>query len=403
MPAQSAHLFVSLKKGDYGKLQSGENFKSGGAVKLMQRNLIKTGFLPESSADGCFGENTEKAINSFQAYAIKENRMKRKVSKIEITDKKLNQAQPDGVYGEKTHNELKSWVQNEWIKPVLPLRHGDFDKNGLNSTDRKRDNDDFHSGSPVTDAQKSLQSVDVYTGFAVDGWFHDKMKDAVTLFQEWAEKGLFLINGTKTDMDEKLTGHRKGVLCPKTQEHLQKVVDKGGKVPVATNCSSVNATISYSGSIPHIGAKAETVLKKIMQEATVVSVIITSTVRTPADQARIMYDNIVAYGVAHQKTLYGTNGDNVIDEYTRLKKDGKNATEIKKGMEDKINSLGPTTISKHCCNPGEYSIFDVAPSSIPKDKKLKFEGAIKSANTSGEVNKYFFPPEDPAYHLQVKL
>ena len=68
----------------------------------------------------------------------------------------------------------------------------------------------------------------------MDGWFHDKMKDAVTLFQEWAEKGQFLINGVLTDTGEKLTGHRKGVLCPKTQEHLQKVVDKGGKVPVPT-------------------------------------------------------------------------------------------------------------------------------------------------------------------------
>ena len=58
------------------------------------------------------------------------------------------------------------------------------------------------------------------------------MKDAVALFQEWAEKGQFLINDVLTDTGEKLTGHRKGVLCPKTQEHLQKVVDKGGKVPV---------------------------------------------------------------------------------------------------------------------------------------------------------------------------
>ena len=63
MPAPGTRLFVSLKKGDYdeggakkyGKLQSGENFKSGGAAKLMQRNLIITGFLPEGSADGFLG------------------------------------------------------------------------------------------------------------------------------------------------------------------------------------------------------------------------------------------------------------------------------------------------------------------------------------------------------------
>ena len=74
VPAPGTRLFVSLKKGDYDedgakkydKLQSGENFKSGGAVKLLQRNLIQTGFLAESSADGFFGDDTEKALNSFK-------------------------------------------------------------------------------------------------------------------------------------------------------------------------------------------------------------------------------------------------------------------------------------------------------------------------------------------------
>jgi hypothetical protein len=177
-----------------------------------------------------FGDDTEKSLNVFQDYAIKENRIKRKVGKIETTDKKLEQAQPDGVYGKKTHDELTCWVQNDWIKPILTIRHGEFDQNGVNGIDRKPESDNFHSGNPVLDAQKYLQSVDAYKGFAMDGWFHDFMLEAVQNFQEAAEKGMFIVNGKPADISEKLTDHQKGVLCPKTQEFLQKVVDKGGMV-----------------------------------------------------------------------------------------------------------------------------------------------------------------------------
>ena len=53
------------------------------------------------------------------------------------------------------------------------------------------------------------------------------------------------------------------------------------------------------------GLHSKSVLIDIMHRAGVASILITSTARTPADQARIMYDNIERYGVAHQKLLYG--------------------------------------------------------------------------------------------------
>ena len=133
------------------------------------------------------------------------------------------------------------------------------------------------------------------------------------------------------------------------------------------------------------------------------SVIVKLPIRTPADQARIMYDNITTHGVESQKNLYGPGGDKIIAEYSRLKKLGKNIQEIKKGMEDKINEVGPTTVSKHCCNPSTLSIFDVAPSSIPSGFDKAFENAIKNAKTRGEVSKYFIPPPDPAYHIEINL
>ena len=64
------------------------------------------------------------------------------------------------------------------------------------------------------------------------------------------------------------------------------------------------------------------VFEDILQAAGLSSALITSTARTPADQARVMYNNIVATSVAKQKLLYAAAGDAVIDEYVKAKKAG---------------------------------------------------------------------------------
>jgi peptidoglycan hydrolase-like protein with peptidoglycan-binding domain len=244
--------FVVLKKDDYdetgaqkyNKPQSGETFKPRNVVKALQNDLINTGFLPKGADDGYFGDQTDKAVHEFQDYAIKPERMERQIGKLIKTDRKLEQAQPDGIVGKKTRDELDWWLQEGWIKPIESLRYDDYDVEAINkgikphrpygrdaSTLNKMRTDDYHEvGTPVLDAQKALAATNAYTG-ALDGWFGDKMKAAVTLFQEAAEKGEFLIDGVMTDIGEKLTGFRRGVLCPKTKEHLKTVVEgKKGKV-----------------------------------------------------------------------------------------------------------------------------------------------------------------------------
>ncbi len=140
----------------------------------------------------------------------------------EKADKTLDQKSADGIAGKKTRNELDTWLQKNWIKPVITLRHGDYDNNGTNANDRQRGAENHHEGDYVIDSQKNLQKVDVYTGFALDGWFHNYMLEAVKHFQEAAQKGNFIVKGKPTDIGEKLIGHQKGILCPKTQEYLQK-------------------------------------------------------------------------------------------------------------------------------------------------------------------------------------
>jgi hypothetical protein len=138
------------------------------------------------------------------------------------------------------------------------------------------------------------------------------------------------------------------------------------------------------------------VLEDILQAAGLTSALITSTARTPADQARVMYANIVRTGVAKQKQLYAAAGDLVIDEYVKAKKAGKTEVEIKAAMEAKINAVGPTRISHHAADPNVLCVFDVAPSSIAK--KAAFEKAVRGDK---RVKKFLLPPVDPAYHLEI--
>jgi Bacteriophage peptidoglycan hydrolase. len=255
---------IVLQKGDYdengaqtyNKNQSGDNFKPNNVLKKLQGDLITTNFLPQGSDDGFFGDQTDKAVNDFQDNAIKSVRMKRSVGKTENTVTTLDQQVPDGIVGKKTRDELDKWLQNNWVKPIPTLRHGEYDDTGVDNGKGKRGTDDHHLGTPVVKAQRNLQKVGVYSDGAVDGWFYDKMLDAVKLFQDVASKGMFLINDVLTDIGEKLSGYQKGEHCAKTQEYLKKVVDKGGVVPPKpANSFNIDKAIEYlkRTSVPSYG------------------------------------------------------------------------------------------------------------------------------------------------------
>ncbi|MET1257612.1 hypothetical protein, partial [Aliikangiella maris] len=140
------------------------------------------------------------------------------------------------------------------------------------------------------------------------------------------------------------------------------------------------------------------ILQDIMKVAGVSQITITSTARTAAEQARIMFENIERHGVVHQKQLYSSYGDKVIDEYSALKQKGKNKVEIISGMTIKINFLGPRNVSRHAGNPNKLIVIDIAPSSINLALRTKFESAV---NSDSRVSKFLTPPNDPAYHLEI--
>jgi GH24 family phage-related lysozyme (muramidase)/murein DD-endopeptidase MepM/ murein hydrolase activator NlpD len=140
------------------------------------------------------------------------------------------------------------------------------------------------------------------------------------------------------------------------------------------------------------------VLKECLAAAGETSAQISSTSRTPADQARAMYNNIVARGVASQKALYGRGGDQVIDVYVASRAAGKDRAEILADMTAAIQRIGPSRVSNHCADPAVLGVIDVAPSSV--QNKARFVAAVEA---DPRVSNFLHPgnSNDPAYHIEI--
>ena len=164
-----------------------------------------------------------------------------------------------------------------------------------------------------------------------------------------------------------------------------------------------DATISYGANADAAVMTPEALeaLQKILKTAGVASALISSTARDAHDQARAMYANLENEGVAAQRGLYGPSGGKVIDIYEEQKKAGKTADEIKQSMEDKINEVGPTKVSKHTADPATVLVFDVDPASIAADKQQALMDAA-NAEEGKSITNFLDPSDnDPAYHFEI--
>ncbi len=140
-----------------------------------------------------------------------------------------------------------------------------------------------------------------------------------------------------------------------------------------------------------------TVLRDIMRTAGVARLTITSTQRSPQDQARVMFNNIERDGVANQKRLYKAPGQSVIDAYAAAKSAGKSADEIKAAMLARILEIGPEKVSRHAADPKVLNVFDIAPASVARQSDF-----VQAARSDQRVAKVLTPAEnDPAFHLEI--
>jgi len=203
-----------------------------------------------------------------------------------------------------------------------------------------------------------------------------------------------LSSKTKQTAGSKVKAKAKAKAKAKTKSSMKLTAKSNprSKVPAAVPA----ITFGPSAVKTAVSLHSLQILQSIMAVANVPSLLITSTQRTAADQARAMYDNIKAFGAKRQYELYGPNGDKVIDVYVKLLGQGKSSEEIKKAMVEKINELGPQKVSRHCADPKVVNVFDVAPSSI--SRKAQFVAAIQAEK---RIDKFLQPPADPAYHIEI--
>jgi hypothetical protein len=133
-------------------------------------------------------------------------------------------------------------------------------------------------------------------------------------------------------------------------------------------------------------------------------IIVTSTYRSPSEQARVMYELLERDGekggVDYAKKLYGRSGDLVIDVYDELI-NGENQTpeSIKNAMRDKILEVGPGSVSKHSSAPNKLNTIDISSGSINNNDLL--EKIFRRLKDEGILRKYIPVPKDPAHHIEI--
>jgi len=151
--------------------------------------------------------------------------------------------------------------------------------------------------------------------------------------------------------------------------------------------------------IPH--ARQEQ-LAALLQQAGARGALLTSTSRTPKDQARIMFNNLQRYGAEHQHKLYAGTGDRVIDVYQRMSAAGASPDAIKAAMTQEVLKQGPSRVSRHCAPEGS-TVVDIAPGSLggPAEQRA-FMAAVEQAQREGRVKEFLHPGNstDPAFHVE---
>ncbi len=170
-------------------------------------------------------------------------------------------------------------------------------------------------------------------------------------------------------------------------------VDPAGRTMAKLNLAvQVGSSAGLNITGKPLPAKAKKVLSEILRHAGLSKARVTSVQRSPAEQARVMYDNIKSKGVAYNYKLYGSNGDKIIKVYEQ--NSGKTKARVVALMEAMIKQVGPSKVSKHCST--SHYVFDVAPSSIVNKKKM-----IDAINSHKAVSRLLKPPSDPAFHIEI--
>ncbi|PSR57411.1 hypothetical protein AHMF7605_22695 [Adhaeribacter arboris] len=182
-------------------------------------------------------------------------------------------------------------------------------------------------------------------------------------------------------------------------------IDLDGMAPQNPEGDDPNLKYGKKAKASDVAPSSEKVLKEIAKDAGLEELTITNTARTPAHQARVMYEN----KVKGKSSSYGRPGKEVLKVYDKMA--GKNSPkEIKSAMTDKINELGPTTVSHHASDPSTLTVVDVSIASVKSqggfNAQRNFVNTVESYVEKGAVSKFLHPGNnkgEAAYHIEIKV
>ena len=151
-----------------------------------------------------------------------------------------------------------------------------------------------------------------------------------------------------------------------------------------------NVIISYGANADRAAISETTleILRRVGRASDNYEIFITSTARTPYDQARIMYNNIVRNGIAEQRRTYREPGQRVLDVYEEQQRLRSDRQQTISAMEERIIELGPSNVSRHCADHNQINVFDVAISRLTNSERFLTEIRAQADRVLDENNCY---------------
>jgi peptidoglycan hydrolase-like protein with peptidoglycan-binding domain len=174
---------------------------------------------------------------------------------------------------------------------------------------------------------------------------------------------------------------------------------------------TMQTQVSYGAGVEQIVSDhSKSIIRLALQMAGMPHAVMTSTIRTPNEQAKIMYKN-AKINLAGQYKLYGSAGDKVLKVYEKNKE--KPQDEVLRLMVAKIVELGKSNIrvSKHVVTREKYkqrNIIDIGVNSTKAKCGAKFNAAaftkaLEQLKTEGRISKFIDETKksNTCWHIEI--
>ena len=162
---------------------------------------------------------------------------------------------------------------------------------------------------------------------------------------------------------------------------------------------SVKFKFLFSSKKADVSKKTKNILNTVGIDSKNMTINITSTIRSARKQAEIMYSQTVSNGVKAQKSLYGGNGDKIIDVYITQKAKKKTKEEIIKKMTAKIKEIGSSKVSNHCGDSSKMNVIDISSRRLKNPKDFLKE--LKKAKNKGKIKTIINETDRNCYHIEI--